>query len=40
MFITGRYESVKEAVKVAEEVIDSGKALQKLEDFIKYSNEN
>ncbi|MDR2532447.1 MAG: anthranilate phosphoribosyltransferase [Oscillospiraceae bacterium] len=39
MFITGRYESIEAAVKVAEDVIDSGKALQKLNDFIRYSNE-
>jgi anthranilate phosphoribosyltransferase len=38
MFITGKYSSIEEAVKVAEEVIDSGKAMQKLNDFIKYSN--
>jgi anthranilate phosphoribosyltransferase len=38
MFITGRFERIKEAVNAANAVIDSGKALQKLEDFIKYSN--
>ena len=39
MFITGRYDSIAAAVDVANEVIDSGKALQKLESFIRYSNE-
>ncbi|MCL2408526.1 MAG: anthranilate phosphoribosyltransferase [Oscillospiraceae bacterium] len=39
MFITGRYESIEMAVKVAEEVIDSGKAYGKLEEFIRFSNE-
>jgi anthranilate phosphoribosyltransferase len=39
MFITGKYESIETAVKVAEEVIDSGKALKKLEEFIRFSNE-
>ena len=39
MFITGKYDSIEAAVKIADDVIDSGKALQKLEDFIRYSNE-
>jgi anthranilate phosphoribosyltransferase len=39
MFITGNYESIGAAVKVAEEVIDSGKARAKLEEFIRCSNE-
>jgi len=39
MFITGKYDSIEVAVKVAADVIDSGKALQKLDDFIRYSNE-
>jgi len=39
MFITGRYDSIAAAVDVANEVIDSGKALQKLESFISCSNE-
>jgi anthranilate phosphoribosyltransferase len=39
MFITGKHESVATAIKVAEDVIDSGKALSKLEEFIKYSND-
>jgi len=40
MFITGRYESIEEAVKVAIDVIDSGKAYDKLNEFIRASNED
>ena len=39
MFITGRYESIEAAVKIAEDIIDSGKAYEKLEQFIRFSNE-
>jgi len=39
MFISGKYDSIEAAVKVANDVIDSGKALQKLDDFIRRSNE-
>ncbi|MCL2367263.1 MAG: anthranilate phosphoribosyltransferase, partial [Oscillospiraceae bacterium] len=39
MFITGKYDAIETAVKVASDVIESGKALQKLNDFIRYSNE-
>jgi len=39
MFITGKYESIDAAVKIASDVVDSGKALQKLNDFVHYSNE-
>ena len=39
MFITGKYESIQSAVKIANDVISSGKALRKLDDFISYSNE-
>jgi len=39
MFITGRYESIDDAVKTAKNVVDSGKALKKLDDFIRFSNE-
>jgi anthranilate phosphoribosyltransferase len=38
MFVTGKYESIQAAVKTANEVIDNGRALQKLADFICYSN--
>ncbi|MDR1701384.1 MAG: anthranilate phosphoribosyltransferase [Sporomusaceae bacterium] len=39
LFITGKYQSIDTAVKIAENVIDSGKAAKKLADFILYSNE-
>ena len=39
MFITGRYESIEAAAKVAHGIIDSGKALEKLDEFIRFSNE-
>ncbi|MDD2981040.1 MAG: anthranilate phosphoribosyltransferase [Hespellia sp.] len=39
LYVAGKCESIKEGVTMAEELIDSGKAKQKLEDFIKYSNE-
>ena len=39
LFITGRHESIVAAVKVAEDVIDSGKASKKLDEFIRFSNE-
>ena len=39
MFVTGKYASIKEAVSAANEAIDSGKAIQKLNDFIYCSNE-
>lgn len=40
MFITGKYESIEKAVKIANEVIESGKAMKKLEEFIRFSNED
>ena len=39
MFITGKYESIATAATVANDVIDSGAAKQKLADFIRRSNE-
>jgi len=39
MFITGKFESIEAAVKIADEVIDNGKAIAKLEEFIRCSNE-
>ena len=38
MFVSGKFESIEAAVAVADEVIDSGKAAQKLDDFIHRSN--
>jgi len=39
LYISGRYESIEASVKVAESVIDGGKALLKLDEFIKRSNQ-
>lgn len=39
MFITGRYESIDAAIQVANDMIDSGKATSKLEEFIHRSND-
>ena len=39
LFITGKHDSIGAAVKVAEDVIDSGKASEKLDEFIRFSNE-
>lgn len=38
LFVAGKTTSMKEAVKLAEETIDSGKALRKLEEFVEVSN--
>ncbi|MDR1691994.1 MAG: anthranilate phosphoribosyltransferase [Oscillospiraceae bacterium] len=39
LFVAGKYGSIEAAVKVAENVIDSGEAARKLLDFIRFSNE-
>jgi anthranilate phosphoribosyltransferase len=39
LFITGKYESIEVAATVACDVIDSGKAYEKLGEFIRLSNE-
>lgn len=39
MFITRKYESIEKAVKIAADMIDSGKAMQKLDELIHFSNE-
>ena len=39
LYISGKYESIGDAVKVAGEVIDSGKATGKLDEFVRWSNE-
>ena len=39
MLVTGKYDSMEAAISTANEVIDSGKAIQKLNDFIRFSNE-
>ena len=38
MFITGKYESIDAAIRIAKDVIDNGKAAEKLNDFIRCSN--
>lgn len=38
LFVAGKTTSLKEAVKMAEETIDSGKALKQLERFVEVSN--
>ncbi|WP_407421381.1 anthranilate phosphoribosyltransferase [Methanobrevibacter sp.] len=38
LYVAGKVSSLKEGVKLAEEVIDSGKALQQLEKFIEVTN--
>jgi len=40
LYIAGKYESIGDAIGTAENVIDSGKAMSKLDEFIKKSNEN
>lgn len=39
LYLAGKAETLAEGVKLAAELIDSGKALAKLEEFIKCSNE-
>ena len=39
MYVTGKYDSIEAAIRIAEEAIDSGKAMKKLQDFIRCSNE-
>ena len=38
IYICGKAESVAEGIKLAAELVDSGAALKKLEDFIRESN--
>ena len=39
LYMAGKYDSMADGVKAAGELIDSGKAMAKLEEFIKRSNE-
>ena len=39
IYLGGKAESILEGIRLAEEIIDSGRAKKKLEEFIKYSNE-
>ena len=38
LYVAGKVKSLKEGVKLAEEVIDSGKALKQLEKFVEVTN--
>jgi anthranilate phosphoribosyltransferase len=38
MYVSGRYDSIREAVDAASKIIDSGAAAAKLEAFIEGSN--
>ena len=40
LYIAGKAATIQEGVKMAEELIDSGKAMEKLEEFIRFSNMN
>ncbi len=40
LFVAGKATSMKEAVKLAQETIDSGKALKQLEKFVEISNRD
>ena len=39
LYIGGQKDSIQSAIPYVEDIIDSGKAMQKLHDFIRYSNE-
>lgn len=39
IYIYGKAESIEQGIKIAEEIIDSGKALQKLQGYVNYSNK-
>lgn len=39
LYVAGKAADLQEGARLAAEVIDSGRALQKLTDFIRYSNE-
>lgn len=38
LYVVGKADSIEAGVRLAEELIDSGKAEKKLEEFVKYSN--
>jgi anthranilate phosphoribosyltransferase len=39
LYISGNFDTIEMAVREAEAVLDSGKAKEKLEEFIRCSNE-
>ena len=38
LYVAGKVDSLRDGVKLAEEIIDSGKALNQLEKFIECTN--
>jgi anthranilate phosphoribosyltransferase len=40
LYVAGKYDSIGDAVKASERIIDSGKAMDKLNEFIRRSNES
>jgi anthranilate phosphoribosyltransferase len=40
IFVAGKADNLKEAVKIAEDSIDSGKALEKLNQLVEWTNKN
>ena len=38
IYLAGKAESIADGVKVAAEILDSGKALEKLQEYIELSN--
>ena len=38
LYVAGKVDSLEEGVKLAEDIIDSGKALEQLEKFIEVTN--
>jgi anthranilate phosphoribosyltransferase len=39
LYITGKYQSIRETVQIAKDVITSGVAKEKLREFIHYTNQ-
>lgn len=39
LYVAGKAENISEGVKLAAQMIDSGKAMEKLKEFIRFSNE-
>lgn len=39
-YVAGKADTLEDAVKLAAEIIDSGKAKARLDEFIKLSNQN
>lgn len=40
LYIAGKYDSIGDAVKSVEDIIDSGQVMDKLNEFVVYSNES